>query len=392
MNNDSVAVKKTKTKANRKGKKQWRKNVDLTEVEQSLEQLEKQKITFGEKLSKKGDDELFTLDVGGAQEDEAKPEKKRKSTLDIILGKRSEVPAIINPRQQNRVSKKDKKLPVIKPQVRPVAKSSGSKLIDLWDESAVEVKAPPKEYLEHLEPVIPKKPETIKKVELKKNAIHPGTSYKPSKEDHENLKKVREEQKQKYLEHKAIKHDLPKLSKDELAISAEEMKQIIVEEKEKEEEESDEEAKQVTKKQPKALTKKDIKNKMLKKGMEKRHLEKVERKKQTKDILNLDTITKTIEEEEVKKGEHKETLLAKKVAEEGKIPRKIGKKRTYVNEIEYVKTLPGSLRQVKNGCNLFKDQFITVQQNNLMEPHSGITKKRKAWKKTYTLPGHRDHD
>ncbi|KAK0637099.1 ribosome biogenesis protein Nop53/GLTSCR2 [Bombardia bombarda] len=79
----------------RKGKKAWRKNVDVTEVQTGLEELNTQ-IIKGGVIAEKQSSELFTLDVVG---DKAIPKKYPKhvsKTLrsDEIIAQRSAVPAV----------------------------------------------------------------------------------------------------------------------------------------------------------------------------------------------------------------------------------------------------------------------------------------------------------
>ncbi|OTA97421.1 hypothetical protein M434DRAFT_391887 [Hypoxylon sp. CO27-5] len=78
----------------RKGKKAWRKNVDVTEVEKGLEELNEEVIKGGV-LAERPSDELFVLDTVG---DVALPKKFPKHTskrlkADEIIAARSAVPA-----------------------------------------------------------------------------------------------------------------------------------------------------------------------------------------------------------------------------------------------------------------------------------------------------------
>ncbi|KAH8681648.1 ribosome biogenesis protein Nop53/GLTSCR2 [Xylariales sp. PMI_506] len=79
----------------RKGKKAWRKNVDVTEVEKGLEELNEELIKGGV-VAEKASEDLFTLDtVGDANISKKFPKhtaKKLKS--DEIIGARSVIPAV----------------------------------------------------------------------------------------------------------------------------------------------------------------------------------------------------------------------------------------------------------------------------------------------------------
>ncbi|KAF4983762.1 hypothetical protein FDECE_17232 [Fusarium decemcellulare] len=79
----------------RKGKKAWRKNVDVTDVQQGLEELNKE-IIQGGVIKEKASEDLFTLDTAGDSRLEKKFPKHIKKGLkaDEIINARSAVPAV----------------------------------------------------------------------------------------------------------------------------------------------------------------------------------------------------------------------------------------------------------------------------------------------------------
>ncbi|KAG6119724.1 hypothetical protein E4U14_004881 [Claviceps sp. LM454 group G7] len=79
----------------RKGKKAWRKNVDVTEIEKGLKELNEE-VTRGGVIREKRSSELFTIDVKGDSRASRNPEKHAKKSLkaDEILAQRSAVPAV----------------------------------------------------------------------------------------------------------------------------------------------------------------------------------------------------------------------------------------------------------------------------------------------------------
>ncbi|KAL2137214.1 hypothetical protein VTI74DRAFT_6425 [Chaetomium olivicolor] len=79
----------------RKGKKAWRKNVDISEVQQGLEELNDQ-IIKGGVIAERASDELFTIDVEGDAELPKRFNKHVKKGLkaDEIIAQRSAVPAV----------------------------------------------------------------------------------------------------------------------------------------------------------------------------------------------------------------------------------------------------------------------------------------------------------
>ncbi|KAG6018281.1 hypothetical protein E4U43_005698 [Claviceps pusilla] len=79
----------------RKGKKAWRKNVDVAEVEKGLEELNEE-VTRGGVIREKQSSELFTIDVQGDSRASKKLPKHAKKGLkaEEILAQRSAVPAV----------------------------------------------------------------------------------------------------------------------------------------------------------------------------------------------------------------------------------------------------------------------------------------------------------
>jgi nucleolar protein 53 len=77
----------------RKGKKAWRKNVDVSEVQEGLEAL-REEIVQGGPISEKPSDELFTVDTIGSEEIKKKHKLQKPLTVDKILAQRSAVRAV----------------------------------------------------------------------------------------------------------------------------------------------------------------------------------------------------------------------------------------------------------------------------------------------------------
>ncbi|RDA92170.1 hypothetical protein CP533_5584 [Ophiocordyceps camponoti-saundersi (nom. inval.)] len=79
----------------RKGKKAWRKNVDVSEVEKGLQDLNEE-IIRGGVIKEKPSSELFTIDVQGNAKSTRVTRRRAKGTLkaDEIIAQRSLVPAV----------------------------------------------------------------------------------------------------------------------------------------------------------------------------------------------------------------------------------------------------------------------------------------------------------
>ncbi|KAJ5195269.1 60S ribosome subunit biogenesis protein NOP53 [Penicillium cinerascens] len=78
----------------RKGKKAWRKNVDVTEVQEGLRLLKDEEIKGGV-VAEKPSEELFTFDTTGSEDVRKTVAKKHKSLkADEIIAQRSAIPAL----------------------------------------------------------------------------------------------------------------------------------------------------------------------------------------------------------------------------------------------------------------------------------------------------------
>ncbi|WEW57778.1 hypothetical protein PRK78_003245 [Emydomyces testavorans] len=89
------------TQPSRKGKKAWRKHVDVSEIQEGLRQLREEEIQGGV-LAEKPSEELFIIDKIGSKKLEGRPAKARKALkADEILGLRSAVTAVDSRKRAN---------------------------------------------------------------------------------------------------------------------------------------------------------------------------------------------------------------------------------------------------------------------------------------------------
>ncbi|EXJ84813.1 hypothetical protein A1O3_05486 [Capronia epimyces CBS 606.96] len=91
----SIGAPQQPKQPSRKGKKAWRKNVDISQVQQGLETL-REEVIQGGPLAEKPSEELFALDTQGSEDIKKKYKVQKSLKLDEILAKRSAVPAVDN--------------------------------------------------------------------------------------------------------------------------------------------------------------------------------------------------------------------------------------------------------------------------------------------------------
>ncbi|KAH9167031.1 hypothetical protein EDB89DRAFT_164515 [Lactarius sanguifluus] len=96
--------------SSRKGKKAWRKNVDIEDLEETLEALRDEERTLGSTLQKRTDSELFVVDTKG--DDKVRKSLPRFSRASLkshqIITHRSAVPAVYARPRKSLVSARDK--------------------------------------------------------------------------------------------------------------------------------------------------------------------------------------------------------------------------------------------------------------------------------------------
>ncbi|KAK9324289.1 ribosome biogenesis protein Nop53/GLTSCR2 [Lipomyces orientalis] len=79
----------------RKGRKAWRKNVDVSDIQQGLEKVREEKILVGTTLNALSSDQLFAVDTTSS-ESALKKVGKKPLKVDEILAQRSAIPALVS--------------------------------------------------------------------------------------------------------------------------------------------------------------------------------------------------------------------------------------------------------------------------------------------------------
>ncbi|KAK7683840.1 hypothetical protein QCA50_013216 [Cerrena zonata] len=208
-----------RTQPSRKGKKAWRKNVDLDEVEEVLEEIRVEERLTGSALHKKADDELFQIDVKGDENVRKYLPKFSSSQLTSakILAQRSAVPAVVSRRTSStsghkrkltheekdrllRMGKRMRKGP-FNGVMDPTEMGAGSALLEVSEavkaSGSYDVWNTPKEVEMEIDGVIPGRELKFKapnhphpRQQIAVSAVpkpHEGTSYNPPVISHQSL-------------------------------------------------------------------------------------------------------------------------------------------------------------------------------------------------------------
>jgi len=342
----------------RKGKKDWKKNIDITDVENDLDEIRKEEIAFGGKIEEQSNEDLFTIDVEGDSEVKRKNKSKKLLTIEEILKPQSKVKSLGSNRSSKNVSRFNLSK-YTKEQVKQINKRKAEGKInnkankkkkrgsiiarDLWEESD---NVEPQEINFFNQPK-PKAPSTLKynKLAEKIEAVkvgHPGTSYNPTFTDHQDALRIAVDIEQKKEDEKAkIEKQLsypPEL--DEMSDHE------IIDDDDEEEEEEDVEENNVedqkfiktTERKTRAQRNKEKK----KKEKEEKRLKKLKEKEMSKQIEEIEKIQQKIDEEE------KNTLEKMNKPKKEKMPR-LGKVRYQAKsmDIQLTEELSESLRGLK---------------------------------------------
>ncbi|KAH3676024.1 hypothetical protein WICMUC_002320 [Wickerhamomyces mucosus] len=402
-----------KKQPSRKGKKAWRKNIDIDDVEIGLEEQREQIRTHGETVDTLDSEKLFTIDTQGdekLQKKSIKPYKVLKSTE--ILNQRSKAQGFTNPHK-----KKDNKIDgVKKKEIHRLMKLAGrvqnessakaaadkdgilnTEAYDVWG-----TEEPPKK-TKKSKPQVPKPdileklnfaswtpakhaPKTIKVAPLKVKDIErvpaAGKSYNPSLESWKSLInvefKTEKEKEDKRLELEAYKKKVQKLI-ETLEAKEEEEEDNSEDEDENDDEENNndnENAYSLSINKPVVIKKKT----KTQRNKQKRHQEKLELESELKSIK-----TQIRELEKVKVYEEEinnKQIIKKSDRAEAKVARKhkLGTRFHVMEDMLEVKLsdeLTDSLRGLKTEGNLLYDQVKRLQGDGKIETRLPVKRRRR---------------
>ncbi|KAK4539389.1 hypothetical protein LTR36_010990 [Oleoguttula mirabilis] len=177
MAETAVAAPATHSQPSRKGKKAWRKNVDISEVQTGLEDV-RDEIIKGGVISEKQANELFATDVTGDAEIARQQSGKKLLKSEEILAQRSVVPGLdgrkrkvadvvvvpgSSKRQKNGVYVTHKELQRLRRIGGAVAVEEPGATHDPWNAVAVE-KDPRLDFLDDVQPK--REPKTLKEAPI----------------------------------------------------------------------------------------------------------------------------------------------------------------------------------------------------------------------------------
>ncbi|KAL7275724.1 hypothetical protein RUND412_001307 [Rhizina undulata] len=408
----TIGAPSTFKQPSRKGKRAWRKNVDVTEIQSGLEEL-REEIIQGGVVAEKQDEELFAVDTTGSKEIARKHFKAFKPLkTDEILAARSTVAALGTRKRPNpavtdgvveaKRKRKDgiafKELERLKKiafglEAAPAKKVSEKQgeIYDVWEEwevkDIVEVGNVELSFLEKEKPI--KEPVTLKHAPVSLAAVAKkvpavrlpvaGISYNPEFAKWDEL--LREEgEKEVELEKLRIAEAAEEKRIKALGATVEE--EMIEDNEEEEDEEEDEKKDDVAKKLPERKTQAQRNKIKRRKELEHMQAQQNRLKQQAKELHLIKKYTTDIEAKE--KLRLAKLAAAQALEDDEKNPQIMRKKKFGKSalpraplELQLPDELSESLRTLKPEGSLLKDRMRSLRERGLLETRLPIVNRQK---------------
>ncbi|WVR03082.1 hypothetical protein IAU60_000071 [Kwoniella sp. DSM 27419] len=416
--------------SSRKGKKSWRKNIDIRGVEEALEKGREEERITGGPVAAKSNSDLFTVDVTGDVEVGKRARRTHKPLRSLaVLNERSAVPALVARTSASTSRPKGSKTfvsPAEKEWLRRIARktlahSDGTGLTsadvrandpasahDVWAAEKV-VEGPVGGFGEEtMVKKAVKVPVTLKRQRdiftetqvaggLAVEKPEAGTSYNPTVESHSQLieQAVQEEMKllarEAELERRvtelggvveARREAKKKADYDEFS----EYMTIGPGELDADEDSEGEDAEGLPVKKPSKRKTQAQRNKALRAKMAAEAAKAEKEKRKLANSVSSVAAFKREVERRVQEQKDKEAAAKLAKAQRERLGHqggeKVGKHRVNKKrvEVQLGEDLAESLRQVKPEGNLFKDRFLALQKRALIEPRVPVLPKKRVTK------------
>ncbi len=391
----------TTKQSSRKGKRSWRKNIDLTEISTALESNREDEIILGKKFNDETDN-LFKLDTKGDDkiDNMVKQQQKQGKLLksEEILNKRSAIPGLI---QKHHEKKKKKFEGVSSKELTRLLEVAGKKgnrslaatidkhglvntpVFDVWGDEPDKESKKIKKIL--MDPISSKKSEIVPS-SMKQEPIsfkadsnnvgnvdipHAGKSYNPSLESWQALLKLEYEKEKKRQD----QFEVLRLKKEKIQHLIDTFEEV---EEGESDDESEEEEQDVSEGLGLSANKPIIAKKKTKaqRNRIKRHEERLalekdlkELKAQYKELQKVDEIQKEVILKTESKVEKQTKQRKRRLGKHYIMPEQL--------EIKLSDELSGSLRTLKPEGNASKDRFRSLQERGKIEARVPVAKKRR---------------
>ncbi|KAI8612627.1 ribosome biogenesis protein Nop53/GLTSCR2 [Chytriomyces sp. MP71] len=392
--------------ASRKGKKAWKRNIDVTDIEDAINRISSEKRLTGSAIIDKTNASLFTIDKKGNEQAKLSlkhrklkieeilenssgtkgppPIGRKKTTValedhtDVKSGKKVKVASKVVVGKIEKIAKRlmQEKATGKGTHTTTAKKRSASEIApkDVWG-SNVEESFPDEanDFLAHVRPKKVKKPSLPEEKTNVPNVkvSHSGASYNPTFADHQGLLQAAlDVELEKERANEVIKQ---KLSYPPELDNIDDENFFESEDEEDDDEDEGEQKETFLKPANKNVRKtRTQRNKEASKAVNaKKQTELLEQIKLKKQLNQLDEIKKAVEAKPSAPKPKKD-----KVKKTGPVPLK-----KQLLEIKLTDELPESLLKLKPEGNLFTDRFQSLQDRSLIEPRVPVGKRHRYKKK-----------
>ncbi|EJU01387.1 P60-like protein [Dacryopinax primogenitus] len=399
--------------SSRKGKKAWRKNVDLVEVEEGLEKLREDIRTTGGPIHEKSDKDLFMVDLTGSETVRKRIGKPLKSLE--ILHQRSAVPAVHSRSRpitdytsrstKDRLRRKAGMHEIFADrtvlEVTEAVRDSGK--FDVWDEVAEEQRERDEglerlgeegrefvgEYVKKPKPKAPEHPRIAQHIHLEAiTTPHAGQSYNPTQETHQELllqehaKEVARQE--EYAKEQALRAQLENVrglrTSDSDVVGAPGM-QVDGENEEPGSEAESGEVVVVRNTVPRRKTRQQRLRHAKHLETLRAQQEKTARRKLLASLASIPSITKTLATQQAQAQERAQVrqLARQEALRTGLAGKRMGKHRVPAErvDVQLGDELSETLRTLKPEGNLFRERWDSFMHRARVEPRVVVTRKGK---------------
>ncbi|KAF8688674.1 Nop53 (60S ribosomal biogenesis), partial [Rhizoctonia solani] len=426
------------SQSTRKGKKAWRKNVDIEDVEDRLEGLRDEERETGGPVHEKSNTELFAVDVRGDEQLKKQMRKHRPLKYMELLARRSAVPAVHSrvsiptptsesskPRIRVSAAEKARLLRIAHRTKNPLEAIQGrsnlpaseavkrSGKYDVWasedpDEVSLMHAMRTSEAKEYLLPIVkshksrapPSAPPSVPPLTnaiLPKAVIYPdaGTSYNPTYEEHQELLQAAHEREVKRVENTEKAEEVRRRMEAAWERKGENMVEgMIVDVGEENEEDAPEEERVDPVKPPQRKTAQQRRKAARVLAEKRSRASLAQKRQQLASLSTLKSLRRTVANAQSESQKAAAERAEKKLAK-GLMGMKIGKHVVKEGEIDFQlgEDLPESFRELKPEGNLWRDRWGSMVARGKVEPRAPVLAARKKTKtKEYEKHSYKQFD
>ncbi|KAG8761863.1 hypothetical protein FRC11_012674 [Ceratobasidium sp. 423] len=427
------------SQSTRKGKKAWRKNVDIEEVEDRLEGLRDEERETGGPVHEKSNTELFSIDVHGDEQLKKQMRKHRPLKYVEMLAQRSAVPAVHSrasvptptpsepskPRIRVSAAERARLARIAHRTKNPLEAAQGrsnlpaseavkySGKYDVWasadpDEAYLMHAMRTSEAKEYLLPIVkshksrapPSAPPSVPaltKASLPNPVVYPdaGTSYNPTYEEHQELLRTAHEREAKRVEDIEKAEEVRRRMEAAWEKKGERIVEGMLVDVGEENEEDVEEGEHLDPVQPPQRKTAQQRRKAARALAEKRSRASLTQKRQQLASLStLKSLRRTVANAQ-SESQRAAAERAEKKLTKGLIGMRIGKHIVKEGDIDFQlgEDLPESFRELKPEGNLWRDRWGSMISRGKIEPRMPVLAARKKRKtKEYEKHSYKQFD